>query len=191
VNARLRAPIDEQCALYLVESRSAADHETAVAQVKRLMGAQASVSSYNCYEPASLAMGVTGSSALLVALVVFACLLAFSLQAQYSSLVERRHGIGVLAAIGWSRPMIAGQILIESLVQAASGWLAGSLISIAAFAAIPAAAIAGSGAGAEKRFFPVVFAIGLGLALAGGAAAGLIPGLAAASRKPAECLRRP
>jgi putative ABC transport system permease protein len=191
VNARLRVPLDEQCALYLVESRSAADHETAVAQVKRLMGAQASVSSYNCYKPASLAMGVTGSSALLIALVVFACLLAFSLQAQYSSLVERRHGIGVLAAIGWSRGMIAGQILIESLVQAASGWFAGSLVALAAFAAIPASAIVGSGAGVEKRFFPVVFLIGLGLALSGGAAAGLIPGLSAASRKPADCLRRP
>ncbi len=191
LRGRLRDSIEGKCSLYLVESRSAAEHEEAVTQARRLLGAQSSVSSYNCYKPAALAMGVTGSSAFLIAAVVFCCLLAFSLQAQWSALVERRHGIGVLASMGWSRGMIAGQAVIESLVQAAVGWLAGSIVAAAAVAAMPARLLVGSADGAAKRFFPIVFLACLALALAGGAVAGLVPGIVAASKKPAECLRRP
>jgi hypothetical protein len=190
INTRLRVPLYDEANLILVESKSAGAHETAVAQVKRLLGANASVLSYNCWQPASQAMGITNTSAFLIALTVFVCLLAFSLQSQYARVAERRYDIGILKSIGWSRAAVSGQIVAEAIIQAFAGWAIGSLIALAVFAFIPSASLVGTQALVIKEPFPAVFLVSLLAALAGGTVAGFLPGFFAASFKPADALRR-
>jgi hypothetical protein len=190
INTRLRTPIINEANLILVESKNANVHEEAVAQVKRILGANGAISSYNCYQPASKVMGITGMSAFLITLIVFFCLLAFSLQSQYSRVVERRYDIGILKSIGWSGGVIIRQILAEALIQALIGWAVGSLVALLVFLFIPSAALVGAQATVAKQLFPAVFLFNLFLAAAGGMVAGFLPGLFAASQKPAVCLRR-
>ncbi len=190
INTRLRGPLTNEGSLLLVESRNAAGHEEAVAQVKSILGAGGSISSYNCYKPASQVMGITGTSAFLITLTVFICLLAVSLQAQYGSVAERRYDIGILKSIGWSRKQILIQILWESLLKAGAGWLTGSAVAVLVFLCIPSAALMGTQTLAVKQLYPAVLLFTLVLAVTGGALAGLLPGFFAASQKPAECLRR-
>jgi hypothetical protein len=190
INTRLRIPLTDEANLILVESKSAGVHETAVAQVKRLLGANGSVLSYNCWQPAAQAMGITDASAFLIALTIFVCLLAFSLQSQYARVAERRYDIGILKSIGWSRAAITGQVVTEALLQALAGWAIGSLIALAVFVFIPAASLVGAQAFVVKQLFPAVFLASLVAALAGGSVAGFLPGFFAASLKPADALRR-
>jgi hypothetical protein len=190
VNERLLIPLANESNLILVESKSAAVHEIAVAEVKRLLGAEGAVSSYNCYQPASRAMGVTDASAFLIALTVFVCLLAFSLQAQYARVAERRYDIGILKSIGWSRAAVVKQIAVEALIQAVAGWAAGSLAALVVFLFLPEQSLVGTQTLVAKQLFPGVFLLSLALAAVGGLVAGFLPGFFAASRKPAESLRR-
>ncbi len=183
INGRLTDPLQNECGMFLVESANADAHETAIAEVKTVLGPSAGVSSYNCYKPAAQVMGINASSALAITIVVSICLFAFSLQSRYASVGERRYEIGILGAMGWRRGFILRQILLESLALAFGGWLIGSLVALLLILALPAAILG-------RSVFPLVFALNLAIAVCGGTLAGIPPGLSAASRSPAECLRR-
>lgn len=190
INTRLKSPMTGQASMFLFESVDVNSHALAVAIVEKLIGAAAATSTYACWRPATEVIGINRGSAFLITLIVFICLLAFSLQAQYASVVERRHDLGILAAIGWPKSLIIRQMLLESLVQAVVGWIAGSALALALFFLLPSGAVVGTQAAAQKQIFPVVFLFCLALAAGGGAIAGILPGLSAASKKPAECLRK-
>jgi putative ABC transport system permease protein len=190
INSRLTRPLVNECGMVLVESKDANSHERAVLEVKTILGSSAGISSYACYKPAAEVMGINSSSALLMTLVISVCLLAFSLQSRYASVSERRFEIGILAAVGWRKSLVVKQILWESVILAAAGWAAGCLLALAALALIPSEIMVGSGTRVSKQVYPLVFAFCLFIAGFGGVLAGLLPGLSAASRNPAECLRK-
>jgi len=182
---RIQGDFLDNSSLFMIESKSSHLHNRAMADVRRVMGSEALLSSYNCYQPAAKADTITKRGADLAALLVYICIIIFSLQSQLHSVTERKHEIGIVTAIGWSRRDIASQIVYESLIQAFAGWLAGVTVSTSIVALIrllsPDAAV---------DFMPEVYVISFILALSSGAIAGLIPGLAAANKKPAECLRK-
>jgi ABC-type antimicrobial peptide transport system permease subunit len=190
INTRLKIPLVDECSMILVESLNTSVHETAETHVKNILGENGSISSYNCYKPASLVMGINNTSALIITITVFACILAFSLQSQYSRVIEKRYEIGILKSMGWPKKNILTQILYESMIQSTTGWCAGSLLAVLLFLLVPSELLVGSQPFVTKQMFPAVFLLNLILAGCGGMIAGLLPGLFAASQKPADCLRR-
>jgi putative ABC transport system permease protein len=99
------------------------------------------------------------------------------------SVLERRSEIGLRRALGATRTHVRGQFVVESLLLAASGGLAGVLIG-----ALVTAGYARSH-GWSVVVPPEALASGIGAALLIGAAAGLYPAARAARLSPTEALR--
>jgi hypothetical protein len=90
-----------------------------------------SVSSYNCYQPASEVMDImAGTSAILTALI-FIFLIIFSAKTQLTSLMERFREVGILKSLGWSNSRLSRQILLISLFQSLAGTALGVLFGFA------------------------------------------------------------
>jgi putative ABC transport system permease protein len=99
------------------------------------------------------------------------------------SVLERRSEIGLRRALGATRGHVRAQFLVESLLLAAGGGLAGLLIGSLVTGAYASAR------GWTAVVPPEALAGGLGAALAIGAAAGLYPAGRAARLSPTEALR--
>jgi putative ABC transport system permease protein len=99
------------------------------------------------------------------------------------SVLERRSEIGLRRALGATRGHVRAQFLVESLLLAAGGGLAGVLIGSLVTGAYASAR------GWSAVVPPEALAGGLGAALAIGAAAGLYPAGRAARLSPTEALR--
>jgi putative ABC transport system permease protein len=107
----------------------------------------------------------------------------FTVRSQLATVSERTKEIGILKAIGWSKSDVVSQIFIESATQGAIGGLVGCVV----------------GYGFAWYFLstldvlltvdPVILAVGFGIALISGVAAGLYPSWRAARLDPAEALR--
>lgn len=190
INTRLTMPIDDQSSMFLFESMNAETHTLAVTDVKNMLGANSGILSYACWKPASNVMGITERSAVLLTAVVFLCLLAFSLQAGYAAMVERRRDFGILTSVGWSKHLILRQILVESCIQALSGWILGSVIACAVILVLPPEILVGSMTTVRKQIFPGVFPVSFLLVSGGGILAGIVPGLSMIRKNPAEALRQ-
>lgn len=102
----------------------------------------------------------------------------------YSSISERAFEVGLRRALGASRPQIAAQFIIESLLIGAGGAVVGLALGICAVVVISKA----------HSWLPVLDAGAVALApLLGagvGALAGLLPAFRASRLDPAEALRR-
>ena len=99
------------------------------------------------------------------------------------SVLERRSEIGLRRALGATRGHVRAQFLVESLLLAAAGGLAGILIGALV------TGVYANARGWTTVVPPEALAGGLGAALAIGAAAGLYPAGRAARLSPTEALR--
>ncbi len=99
------------------------------------------------------------------------------------SVLERRSEIGLRRALGATRGHVRAQFLVESLLLAAAGGVAGVLIGIVV------TAVYADSRGWGTVVPPEALAGGVGAALAIGAAAGLYPAGRAARLSPTEALR--
>ena len=106
--------------IVLVEVTDARIQDRVIKQLKEKMN-YLSVSSYNCYQPASEVMTIMeGTSTVLTVLILF-FLIVFSAKTQLTSLMERFREVGILKSLGWSNSRLSGQILFISLIQSLIG----------------------------------------------------------------------
>jgi putative ABC transport system permease protein len=113
-------PLSGHANLILVEVKDSSVQDQAIREVKSLYP-DLVISSYACYRPAAQARAIntTAITLLVMAIGVFTVLLAMA--SQLSVLVERRRELSILKTLGFSNGRIMGQIVLESVVQAAVG----------------------------------------------------------------------
>jgi len=112
--------------IVLVEVTDARKQNEVLLQLKEKMK-YLSVSSYNCFEPASEVMVIKEKTSTLISILIFLFLVIFSARTQLTSLIERYREIGILKSLGWSNYKLGKQILAISLIQAVIGVTLGVL----------------------------------------------------------------
>jgi len=110
--------------IILVEVSDSRIHSQVISQLKQRMK-YFSVSSYNCYQPASETMTIIEKASRLLTILIFIFLLVFSARTQLTSLMERSREIGILKSLGWSNTRLSNQIIFLSLIQAFIGVIIG------------------------------------------------------------------
>jgi putative ABC transport system permease protein len=113
--------------IVLVEVADARIQNRVINQLKGKMN-YLSVSSYNCYQPASEVIGIMEGTSTLLSILIFIFLIIFSVKTQLTSLMERFREIGILKSLGWSNSKLSRHILIISLVQSLIGASLGVLL---------------------------------------------------------------
>lgn len=123
-----------------------------------------------------------------IALAVVAIL--FTIKSQLGSVAERTREIGILKAIGWGNSDVVNQIVIESALQGVIGGILGCILGYG-FALYVLSTIGGEIGGALHfiTIDPLILALGFGVSVVSGMAAGLYPSWRAARLAPAEALR--
>jgi len=115
--------------IILVEVSDSRIHSQVISQLKDRMK-YFSVSSYNCYQPASEVMTIIEKASALLTILIFIFLLIFSAKTQLTTLMERSREIGILKSLGWSNSKLSNQIILLSLIQALIGVIIGILIGL-------------------------------------------------------------
>jgi len=115
--------------IVLVEVADARIQKRVISQLKDKLN-YLSVSSYNCYQPASEVMTIVDGTSALVTILIFIFLLIFSVKTQLTTLMERFREIGILKSLGWSNSRLSLQILSISLVQSFVGASLGVLFGL-------------------------------------------------------------
>lgn len=115
--------------IVLVEVKDARIQPKVMKQIKQRMN-YLSLSSYNCYQPASDVMAIMDGTSSIFSVVIFIFLLIFSARTQLTSLMERFREVGILKSLGWSNSRLSIQILSLSVIQAMIGASAGVLLGL-------------------------------------------------------------
>jgi ABC-type lipoprotein release transport system permease subunit len=163
-----------------------------LAQAKREMqfASFSAASGSSCHKPAVMVLGMNERSVWLLALLIGLFTLVSSMKSQLAAVMERRREIGILKAIGWTNGAITGQVLVESLLQAALGGALGCAAAVLVLVLVPIARLAHLAVQTPITISPLVLGFGLALALVGGAFAGSIPAFIAARQRPAIAMRQ-
>ena len=115
--------------IVLVEVTDARIQNRVIRQLKEKMN-YLSVSSYNCYQPASEVMNIMEGTSTILTVLIFFFLIIFSAKTQLTSLMERFREVGILKSLGWSNFRLSRQILLISLIQSLIGASLGVIIRI-------------------------------------------------------------
>jgi putative ABC transport system permease protein len=159
--------------IVLVEVSDARIQPRVMKEIKERMN-YLSVSSYNCYQPASAVMDQMDKASALLSVMIFIFLLIFSAKTQITSLMERFREVGILKSLGWSNSRLGIQIVSVSVIQAFIGACTGIilgliLVRVLEFYQIKLFDIM------EFRVQYLKLALLIGLALAGGMIAAVFP----------------
>jgi len=189
VAARLpNVPLAGYTNLILVEVKDSSVQDQAIREVKSLYP-DLVISSYACYRPAAQARAInTAALALLtVAIAVFTILLA--MVSQLAVLVERRRDFGILKTLGFSNGRIMGQIVLESVLQAALGALVAGALVASLLPSVLWRWLVSLGVPASGIQWPWLCLLAIPLSLAGGLLAGLFPAFWVSHERPSRLLR--
>ena len=115
--------------IILVEVSDSRIQSKVIGQLKDRMKSF-SVSSYNCYQPASEVMIIIEKASALLTILIFIFLLMFSAKTQSTALMERSREIGILKSLGWSNTRLTNQIILLSFIQALAGVIIGVLLGL-------------------------------------------------------------
>jgi putative ABC transport system permease protein len=115
--------------IVLVEVADARLQNRVIKQLKERMN-YLSVSSYNCYQPATEVMGIMEGTSAVITVLVFIFLLIFSAKTQFTNLIERYREIGILKSLGWSDSKLSIQIFAGSALQSLVGSIIGVILGI-------------------------------------------------------------
>lgn len=183
----LDEPLGDRANVFLVAVSSVLMQNAAIAGVKKITGSV--VTSYNCYKPAAKVVGLNEKAAGILAIVLYAVAVLFSLKSQLAALVERRREFGILRSIGWSDRVIGAQLVWEAFLPASIGTLGGVLLGLAAYALLGIPVLKQAGLPPTAALDAFLAARGVFLALAGSALVGFIAALIVRRTNPAEALR--
>ena len=159
--------------IILVEVADSRIQERVMKQLKQDMS-YLTVSTYNCYQPASQVMSIIGRSSTLLSMLIFIFLIVFSVKTQLTSLVERYREIGILKSLGWTNSRLSWQILIGSVIQSVIGASVGALLGAMVILLINKLDIRLFD-GVEFHFHFSSILILIALSLIGGIIAGIFP----------------
>jgi putative ABC transport system permease protein len=113
--------------IILIEVSDSRIQSRVISQLKNKMK-YLSISSYNCYQPASQVMTIIEKASTLLTILIFVFLLVFSAKTQLTSLMERSREIGILKSLGWSNTRLTNQIILSSIIQVLAGVIFGIII---------------------------------------------------------------
>jgi len=184
VATRLEEPVENATNAVLVESKGAKYHDRAKADIVEILGQSSRITSYGCYQPGVLAMGINENTAWTITAIVVICMLFLAMKIQYSSVIQRRTDIGILKAIGWRDRNLVSQIMAEAFFYAFTGGIAGVVIAYIVVFSLPADLVSRTDA-----INPLIMVAGLLLPLAGGLIAGVISSVKAVRLQTADILR--
>jgi putative ABC transport system permease protein len=159
--------------IVLVEVTDARIQPRVMKQIKQNMN-YLSLSSYNCYQPASDVMAIMDGTSALLSALIFIFLIIFSAKTQFTSLMERFREIGILKSLGWSNSKLSMQILFISVIQAIIGASIGILIGLLIMQLMSVYQIRLFNL-MEFNFQTASIALLIGLSLTGGLIAGIFP----------------
>jgi putative ABC transport system permease protein len=159
--------------IVLVEVTDARIQPRVMKQIKQNMN-YLSLSSYNCYQPASDVMAIMDGTSALLSALIFIFLIIFSAKTQFTSLMERFREIGILKSLGWSNSKLSMQILFISVIQAIIGASIGILIGLLLMQLMSVYHIRLFNL-MEFNFQSASIAMLIGLSLTGGLIAGIFP----------------
>jgi hypothetical protein len=180
INTRLDVNAEEPVNAVLVESKGAQFHEAAKADVAEILGQASRISSYGCYKPGAMAMGIGQNTAAGIVFVVIISMLFLAMRIQFASVVQRQKDIGILKALGWYNRNVTGQLMAEAVLSSLTGGLLGVCLSWL---------IIQLNSGVFKTDSIAMLFVGLLLPLAGGLISGYISSRKAARMQTADILR--
>jgi ABC-type antimicrobial peptide transport system permease subunit len=172
----------------LVEVASSTLQDQVIQSVKS-MWSDLVVSSYACYKPAAKAMFIHRVAASVLIVVVAVGTVLLSMKSQLASLMEQRHDLGILKAIGWTNGIITWQLLAESAIQAGAGSILGVFAGAAMTISLPHVSGYDTGLFSNMNISIWVLAIALLLGITGGIVAAAFPSWVAARQQPSQLLR--
>ncbi len=159
--------------IILVEVRDARIQPQVMKQVKDRLSSL-TVSSYNCYQPATDVMAIMDKTSAILSVVIFIFLIIFSAKTQLTSLMERFREIGILKSLGWSNARLGFQIFSISVIQALIGAILGIMIGFIIIHLLDSCQVR-IASQMEFRFHTTRLILLTGLTLAGGLIAAVFP----------------
>ncbi len=190
INTRLTKPLNNMVNAVLVDASSSESNAGAIADVRAILGEDASTGGYGCFAPASRAIEVTRFGSGIMVLMVFIGVSMLVSVMQYFSVIERKTEMGILKAIGWSSRNISQQIIFESLIQSIAGGIVGIFIAALILRFSPLAVFIDAAQSETIFTYMWVPVTGLILTVLAGVMAGLFSSLFTLRLRPADILRK-
>ncbi|MBI3038885.1 FtsX-like permease family protein [bacterium] len=188
INKRLLAPLTDECNVMFVEAKNTQTHSQAMESVKQILPGSVTFT-YDCFRPASKVLGANDGTVWFFGFLLSIGVVFLSMKSQLSSVIERRHDIGILKAIGWTNSDIVFQIIAESTTQASIGGAIGCVFGYWFLHGATATILGDSFSSVPVSLSSELFFGAFILTLIGGVIAGIFPAFHAAIKTPAEALR--
>ena len=181
-------PLAGQANLILVEVKDSSVQDQAIREVKSVYP-DLVISSYACYRPAAQARAINTTAIALLAMAIGVFTILLAMASQLSVLVERRREFGILKTLGFSNDRIMGQIVLESVSQAALGALVAGLFVASLMPWVLARWMAPMGVPVSDIRWLRLCLLAILLSIVGGLLAGLFPAFWAGRQRPSSLLR--